>query len=83
MEVSTNHINLFSVHENSLQLFLYYDDVEFCNPLGSKKQIHKLGECMCSVVHVIMHHFLLYIYNYIYILFFLITGIFYYTHLEI
>ena len=26
-----------------------------------------------------MHHFLFYVYNYIYILFFLITGIFYYS----
>ncbi len=34
---------LFSVHCDGLQLFLYYDDVEVCNPLGSKRKIHKLG----------------------------------------
>lgn len=34
---------LFQVHQNGLQIFLYYDDVEFCNPLESKKSIHKLG----------------------------------------
>ena len=28
---------LFSVDCNSLELMLYYDDVEFCNPLGSKR----------------------------------------------
>ena len=35
---------LFSTHVNSLQLIFYYDDVEICNPLGSKSSIHKLGE---------------------------------------
>ena len=40
---------LFSVDCNSLQLMLYYDDLEFCNPLGSKRKKHKLGWCMaCS-----------------------------------
>jgi hypothetical protein len=34
---------LFSIHPNALQVCLYYDDVEFCNPLGSKKTKHKLG----------------------------------------
>ena len=27
----------------ALQLTLYYDDLEVCNPLGSKAKIHKLG----------------------------------------
>jgi hypothetical protein len=26
---------LFSVELNALQLLMYYDDVELCNPLGS------------------------------------------------
>ncbi len=34
---------LFSVHMNALQVFFYYDEVEVCNPLGSKAKIHKLG----------------------------------------
>jgi hypothetical protein len=34
---------LFSIQPNALQVCLYYDDVEFCNPLGSKKTKHKLG----------------------------------------
>lgn len=34
---------LFSKHKNSLQILLYYDEVEVCNPLGSKVKVHKLG----------------------------------------
>ena len=34
---------LFSASPHSLQVFLYYDDVELCNPLGSKRKIHKIG----------------------------------------
>ena len=41
-EVFTYH-PLFSVHEDALQIFLYFDELEICNPLGSKAKIHKLG----------------------------------------
>jgi len=34
---------LFSLHSNALQIFLYFDELEVCNPLGSKTKIHKLG----------------------------------------
>ena len=34
---------LFSIHFNGLQIFFYYDDLEVCNPLGSKMKIHKLS----------------------------------------
>ena len=34
---------LFSAHRNSLQLIIYYDEVEVCNPLGSRSGVHKLG----------------------------------------
>lgn len=37
---------LFSVNECGLQVMLYYDDVEVCNPLGSAATVHKLGECI-------------------------------------
>ena len=40
---------LFSVKKNSLQLIFYYDDVEICNPLGSKRSVQKLG--MLHVSH--------------------------------
>ena len=35
---------LLQIDSKFLQLMLYYDDVEFCNPLGSKRTIHKLGK---------------------------------------
>ena len=34
---------LFSIESTAFQIFVYYDDVELCNPLGSKAKIHKLG----------------------------------------
>ena len=34
---------LFSVHPNGLQIFLYFDELEICNPIGSKVKVHKLG----------------------------------------
>lgn len=40
---------LFSVHHMCLQFFLYYDDIEFCHPLGSKKHKHKLGVYYYSI----------------------------------
>ena len=35
--------SLFGTKQNSLQVMLYYDDVEVCNPLGTKVKRHKLG----------------------------------------
>ncbi|XP_065891557.1 uncharacterized protein [Dysidea avara] len=35
--------DLFREHKDGIQLILYYDKVEVCNPLGSKRKIHKLG----------------------------------------
>lgn len=35
LQVSTDH--------TALQIFLYFDDFEICNPLGSKSKKHKLG----------------------------------------
>lgn len=37
------HHPLFSEDPCALQIFLYYDDLEVCNPLGSKTKVHKLG----------------------------------------
>lgn len=42
---------LFSQKPLALQLIIYYDDVEVCNPLGSYRGVHKLGKldfCSCS-----------------------------------
>ena len=42
-EIFTNH-PLFKEDPNALQICLYYDDVEVCNPLGSREKIHKIGK---------------------------------------
>lgn len=34
---------LFKAKQTALQICLYYDDVEVCNPLGSSRGKHKLG----------------------------------------
>ena len=34
---------LFSLKQTSLQIMLYYDDLEICNVLGSRVNKHKLG----------------------------------------
>lgn len=34
---------LFSAHVDALQIFFYFDELEVCNPLGSKAKIHNLG----------------------------------------
>ncbi len=40
-----NH-NIFQhTNQNLLQLVMYFDEVEVCNPLGGHCGIHKLGEC--------------------------------------
>ena len=38
---------LFSFDKTALQLFLYYDDFEICNPLGSRVKKQKIGRCLC------------------------------------
>ena len=40
---------LTSLDPQFLQLFLYYDDLEVCNPIGSKRIIHKLGKVLAYV----------------------------------
>ena len=37
---------LFSLHSDALQVFFYYDDLEVCNPLGSRRKIHKISKSM-------------------------------------
>lgn len=38
-----NHL-LYSHEPQSLQIMLYYDEVELCSPLGAAKKIHKVGK---------------------------------------
>lgn len=37
------------VNKTVIPLFLYYDDFETCNPLGSAAGIHKVGALYCSI----------------------------------
>lgn len=37
---------LFSKNSQALQLITYVDEVELCNPLGSRRGVHKLCECI-------------------------------------
>ena len=36
-------IDFFQNNPNALQLIMYFDEVEVCNPLGAQRGIHKLG----------------------------------------
>lgn len=46
-ETYANH-PLLSQDKSALQIMLYYDEVELCNPLGSRVKVHKLGMlCAC------------------------------------
>jgi poly(3-hydroxybutyrate) depolymerase len=46
--VHKNHA-LFSADILALEIMAYYDDVEVCNPLGSRAKKHKLGMYMICV----------------------------------
>lgn len=35
---------LFSIDSSALQLILYYDELELCNVLGSRRKKHKIGK---------------------------------------
>lgn len=43
---------LFSIRHDALQLQLYYDDIEVCNPIGSHRKVHKLG--MYSFIEIVL-----------------------------
>ena len=43
---------LFPNELHLLQVMLYFDEVEVCNPLGSSAKIHKLGVFRSVYVHV-------------------------------
>lgn len=63
-EVFRSH-PLFSVHSTALQIFFYYDDLEVCNPLGSKTKTHKLSKCggaiiFFFVIHIIYYRYILF-----------------------
>lgn len=35
---------IFSEDNKALQIQLYYDEIDVCNPIGSKSGVHKLGK---------------------------------------
>ena len=37
---------LFSVEPRALQIILFFDDAELCNPLGTSAKVHKIGMIM-------------------------------------
>ena len=47
--------SLYSVHPEGLQIFFYFDELEVCNPLGSKATTHKLGNALSFVDTVCMY----------------------------
>lgn len=50
---------LFGNDPHALQLLLYFDEVEVCNPLGSRANKHKLGMyvlCCIFCVSSNLHH---------------------------
>lgn len=55
-----NNHPLLSLDPHFLQLFLYYDDLEVCNPIGSKRIIHKLGTVITwswsLIIHIHMYY---------------------------
>ena len=34
---------------------MYYDEVELCNPIGSKRKIHKIGKCVKTCKYMCAH----------------------------
>ena len=42
---------LFGVDPFALQLLLYFDELEVCNPLGTRANKHKLGESQRLYFH--------------------------------
>ena len=46
---------LFQHNPHALQIILHYDDLELCNPLGSKASIHKVGRLMYLIKWPLMH----------------------------
>ena len=42
---------VYSADASALQIFFYFDELEVCNPLGSKTKVHKLGMNSSISVH--------------------------------
>lgn len=63
----------FAHEPKALQLMLYFDELEVCNPLGTKTNTHKSGDFVLHKIHIY------YYINYYFVLSSCVcTGIFYY-----
>ena len=51
---------LFQSARGALQLLLYYDDLEICKPLGSKRTVHKIGR-----YKILFNVWVCYVFNYL------------------
>lgn len=49
------------MYPRPLQINIYYDDAEVCNPLGSKSKVHKLGKHFLSIHNISASDFFYYI----------------------
>ena len=51
---------IFSENPSSLQIMVYYDELELCNPLGSRRKKHKIGKmetyCAYMCIYSIYMH---------------------------
>ena len=58
---------LFVTGNTNLEIMLYFDELEICNPIGDARKKHKLGVCVCVYmcvcvcvcVHVVVVPYLL------------------------
>lgn len=48
---------LFSKDGKALQIVLYYDELELCNPLGSRRKKHKIGMNIHNHAYCAVYHF--------------------------
>ena len=44
---------LYSTDPTALQIILYFDELEVCNPIGSNRKKHKLGTFSIHILTVI------------------------------
>ena len=53
---------LFLQNPQAIQLVIYFDELEVCNPLGAQSGVHKLGQnlnpflpCRCVCTHACIY----------------------------
>lgn len=49
---AASHV-LWSSGEHALQIFMYFDELELCNPLGASRKIQKIGTILDFYLHFI------------------------------